>query len=416
MKIQKKTLPNGLRVLFIDLPDNQTVTVEVLVKVGSLDESKDNEGISHFLEHMCFKGTTLRPKALDISRELESLGAQSNAYTSHNHTAYYAKSHSAHASKLLDIIADIYLNSTFPKEEIEKEKGVIVEEINMYKDQPDYQVDEEWGRIFFGKGPLSRPIIGTKESVLRMSQSDLKKYHSKFYTPKNTVVIVSGSFDQKSIFNQIKKYFSHIKTSSTTKRPRTLIPLHTNTTSVVTKKTDQAHIVLGVKACDIRSEDKYATAVLSCILGGGMSSRLFQILREEMGVAYYVYTQFSQGFDYGFFKIFAGVDKNRVQEVRDVLGREIAKIISNGVTEEELYRAKEFMVGMMYLNLESSDDFCSYFGIKEIFDTPLELPKNREKRIREVSKKDVEKVAKKILSQNFVTAVIGDFPKNFLSK
>ncbi len=416
MKIQKKTLPNGLRILFISLPDNPTVTVEVLVRAGSLDESVKDQGISHFLEHMCFKGTTNRPTALHISRELESLGAQSNAYTSHNHTAYYAKGQASNASKLLDIIADIYLNSTFPGDEIEKEKGVIIEEMNMYKDQPDHQVDEEWSKIFFQQGSMSRPIIGTRESVLALTQKDFQRYHKKFYTPKNTVVVVSGSFDAVTIFSQIKKYFSKLPSVSEPKRPKTFTPKDGGKHTVISKKTDQAHLVLGVKACDMFNTDKYATSVLSCILGGGMSSRLFQQLREQMGVAYYVYAQFSQGRDYGLFKIHAGVDKNRVKEVISVIQKEVENIIADGVTDEELYRAKEFMIGSMYLGLESSDDFGSYFGIKEIFGLERQLPKEREKRIRAVTKDDVRKIAQKIFTQKFTTALIGDFPKDFLSK
>jgi predicted Zn-dependent peptidase len=415
MKIQKKTLSNGVRVLLISLPDNPTVTVEVLVRAGSMDESEKNQGISHFLEHMCFKGTTNRPSALHISRELESLGAQSNAYTSQNHTAYYAKSQSAHASKLLDIISDVYLNSTFPVEEIEKEKGVIIEEINMYKDQPDHQVDEEWNKLFFKTGSLSRPVIGTKETVLSFTQNDLKKYHSKLYTPKNTVVVVSGSFDEDSIFSQIKKQFSKSKLAPQPKRPKVIIP-KTGDKSVVSKKTDQAHIVLGVKACDAFDEKRYATAVLSCVLGGGMSSRLFQLLREKMGVAYYVYTYFSQGREHGLFKIYAGVDKNRVHEVLHMIQSEIDEIVAHGITDEELFRAKEYIVGSMYLALESSDDFCSYFGVKEIFGSKRQMPKEREKCIRAVTTEQVKQVAKSILTQKFTTALIGDFPKDFLSK
>lgn len=416
MKIQKKTLSNGLRALFIELPDSKTVTVEVLVRTGSLDEKEHNQGISHFLEHMCFKGTTNRPTAMDISRELESLGAHSNAYTSHNHTAYYAKSASVHAGKLLDVIADIYLHSTFPEFEIQKEKGVIVEEINMYKDQPDSLVDEEWNKIFFKTGSMSRPIIGTKESVLRMTRKDFVEYHKKYYVPENTVVVVSGSFDQKKMFEDIKKYFSKIPQNPVSKRTKIQVPRALHNVSVVQKKTDQAHIVLGVKACDMYSDEKYATAVLSCILGGGMSSRLFQKLREELGVAYYVYSQFSQGQDFGTLKISAGIDTTRVKEVLSVINDEVAKISKEGVGDEEMYRAKEFMIGSMYLGLESSDEYCAYFGVKEIFGLKSELPKEREARIRKVSKDEVKKVARKLFAQSFTTALIGDFPKDFLGK
>ncbi|MBP6856256.1 MAG: insulinase family protein [Candidatus Pacebacteria bacterium] len=416
MKIQKKTLPNGLRVLFVSLPESPTVTVQILVRTGSRDEKEREHGISHFLEHMCFKGTKVRPSALHISKELEGLGAQSNAFTSYEYTGYYAKSQASHALLLVDIISDIYLNSTFPESEIQKEKGVVIEEINMYKDRPDHEVHEDWRRIFFEQGPLSRPIIGTKESVTSFSRKDLLLYQKKHYIPKNTVVVVSGTFDENKIYKEIKSRFENIDSKTPAKRVRPKISSSTIRNFVKEKKTDQAHLVIGVPAYDSFKPEKYALAVLSTILGGGMSSRLFQLLREEMGVAYYVYAHSSYLTDHGYFEIGAGVDKNRVQEVLEVIKKEIASVVENGVTDEELHRAKEYMIGSMYLDLESSDAFGAYYGMQEVLGRPIESPKEKEKLLRKVSLSDVSRVAKKILSQPLTTALIGDFPKDFLKK
>ncbi len=414
MKTTKKILKNGLRILFVSMPESPTVTVQILVRAGSRDEQDKEHGISHFLEHMCFKGTENRPTALSISKELESLGAQSNAFTSYEYTGYYAKSQSSHASKLLEIISDIYLNSTFPESEISKEKGVVIEEINMYKDRPDHEVHEEWRHAFFQTGTLSRSVIGTKESVSSFTREMIVAYHKKHYIPSNTVVVVSGNFDEKIILKQIKDAFQPSESKNQPRRIKPKVTVASSRNVVLTKKTDQAHFVLGVPAFDTFKEERYSLSVLSVILGGGMSSRLFQLLREEMGVAYYVYAHSSFLTDHGYFEIGAGVDKNRVKEVLDVIHNEIRKVVAEGVTSEELSRAKEYMTGSMYLDLESSDSFGAFFGAQEVMGKEKELPKDKEKLIRSVTLVDIKKVAKKVLTQNFVTALIGDFPTDFL--
>lgn len=413
MKITKKKFPNGMRFVGVNLPESKTVTVQVFVRVGAEDEKKGEEGLAHFIEHMCFKGTVKRPTALSITREIESLGAQVNAYTNYKTTSYYIKGSKSHIEKIIDIISDIYNNPLFPETEIEKEKGVVIEEINMYNDQPDNLVDEDWQKLYFEKGRYTCPIGGTKETVSSFTREHLISFFERHYIPHNTVFVVSGTFNEKKVIDQIKKSFFKKTHYLPGRRPlisHTKKPIK----HVVSKKTDQAHLVMGVPACTYLSDERYPTYVLSTILGVGMSSRLFHLLREEMGVAYYVYSQVSIAPSHGVFKIYAGVDKNRVKEVIEKIQLEVKRIVHDGVSDEELSRAKEYMAGEINLGLESSDDFSSFYGNQEVHGLPPESPKQKEKKMRSVTKSAVLKVAKKLFKKPFVISLIGDFPPNYL--
>jgi len=282
MKYIKKVLKNGLRVVIVPMKDNPTVTVLVLVEAGSKYETKEVNGISHFLEHMYFKGTVKRPKAIDISKELDSIGSQYNAFTGQEYTGYYAKSGERHFKTIFDVVSDIYLNSTFPEAEMQKEKGVIIEEINMYEDLPNRHVQDLMMELLYGDQPAGWNIAGSKKNILKMKRDDFVKYKKEHYLPKSTVVIVSGNVTEKTVMGEVEKVFGKIPSGK--KYPKIKVSeIQTKPKALVSfKATDQTHFVLGMRTYDLFSKKNTILSVLAGVLGGGMSSRLFQKLREEM--------------------------------------------------------------------------------------------------------------------------------------
>lgn len=395
-KVIKKVLNNGLRVLFVPMTDNPTVTVSVLVGTGSNYETDAQTGLSHFLEHMCFKGTVRRPGVSDISRELDSLGANYNAFTNNEITGYYAKVESKYAPQILDIVSDVYLNSTFPESEIKKECGVIIEEINMYEDMPQSQVEQLFDTNMYKGQPAGRDVLGTKESVSKMTREDFVNYHKKYYVPNNTVVVVAGSFDQTKMLNLIKKHFHNSKKKTLPKFLKTINKQDKYNVNVLSKKTDQSHMVFGFHGLKIGHKDETTLGVMGSLLGGGMSSRLFTKLREEMGVCYYVNAYMDSATSYGSIEFTAGVTNTRVEEVLKVFLEECKKLKTISVSEEELNKTKQYMVGTMKLNLESSNSMAMYFGGQEVLVGKIVTPEERIKLILAVTSKDIMRVAKNI--------------------
>jgi predicted Zn-dependent peptidase len=284
MKFSKKILKNGLRVVTVPMKDNPTVTVLVLVEAGSKYETKDINGISHFLEHMCFKGTIKRPKAIDISKELDAIGSQYNAFTSQEYTGYYAKSDAKHFKKIFDLVSDIYLNSTFPDIEIEKEKGVIIEEINMYEDMPNRHVQDLVMTLLYGNQPAGWNVAGSKQNILNMKREDFVKYKNEKYVPEATTLIVAGKVTEKEVLKEVEKVFGYLPKKKKAKKEKTNEFQTKPEILVKFKDTDQTHFVLGVHTYDLFNKKNAILSVLSGVLGAGMSSRLFTKLREEMGV------------------------------------------------------------------------------------------------------------------------------------
>jgi predicted Zn-dependent peptidase len=410
MKFLKKVFKNGLRVITIPMKDNPTATVLVLVEAGSKYETKKMNGISHFLEHMCFKGTTQRPKAIDISKELDMLGSQYNAFTAQEYTGYYAKSDARHFSKIFDIVSDIYLNSTFPEAEMEREKGVIIEEINMYKDMPNRHVQDLIMKLLYGDQPAGWNVAGEKKNILKMKRDDFITYKKMHYLPEATVLIVAGQVTEKEVMGKVDKIFgkvprgkkiSKIKVKEIQKKPEMLVNF---------KKTDQTHFILGMRSHDLFSRKNAALSVLGGILGGGMSSRLFQKLREEMGVGYYVRASNDAYTDHGFFQISAGVDNQRIGEVIKAVLNECKKLKEKKVSPEELNKVKECLIGNMKLFLESSDDIANFYGGQELLKRELKSAEQKAKEIRKVTASQIQNLAKDIFKNNKLNlALIGPF-------
>lgn len=410
IKAKKKILKNGLRVVTIPMKDNPTVTVLVLVGTGSDYEKKEVNGISHFLEHMCFKGTEKRPNAKIISHELDALGCQYNAFTSHEMTGYYAKADSKKFKQIFEIVSDIYLNSTFPEAEIEKEKGVICEEINMYEDMPSRHVQDLFQEVLYGDQPAGRNIAGSKHNVNKMTRDDFVKYKNAHYVAESTVIVVAGNIKETDVNEEIKKYFGNIDSSKKSKKVKTKISQNKPNTLIKYKDTDQTHFVLGVRSFDTFSENNSILSVLSGILGAGMSSRLFIKLREEMGVAYYVRSYNDVSTDYGAFQISAGVNNARTEEVIKEILKECARLKTELVPEEELKKVKSFLIGNAKLSLEATDDIANFYGNQEVLKGSMRSIEEKAKKINMVEAKDIQNIAKKIfVTKNLNLSIIGPF-------
>jgi len=394
----------------VPMKDNPTVTVLVLVEAGSKYEEKSNNGISHFLEHMCFKGTEKRPKALDILEELDSTGSVCNAFTSLEYTGYYAKADAKHFGNIFDIVSDIYLNSTLPEKEIEKEKGVIIEEINMYKDIPQKRVSDLFTRLLYKDQPAGRNIAGEKENVLRMKRKDFLAYKSAHYLPEATVIVVAGHIKEEEVLRKARKIFGtvsrgkkfcKVKVKESQKKPEILLEY---------KKTDQTHFMLGVRTYDLFDKRDMALELLSGVLSGGMSSRLFLKLREEMGVGYYVRSGNDAFTDHGFFQISSGVDNKRIKEVLRAVLEECRKLVKYKIKKSELDKAKECLISGMKFSLESTDDVANFYGEQEILKKEIQTVKEKVLEIKKISSDDLQKLAKGIFkNQNLNLAMVGPF-------
>ena len=410
MKFSKKVLKNGLRVITIPMKDNPTATVLVLVEAGSKYEEKKVNGISHFLEHMCFKGTTKRPKAIDISKELDALGSQYNAFTAQEYTGYYAKSDAKHFSQIFDVVSDIYLNSTFPETEMQKEKGVIIEEINMYEDMPQRHVQDLVMKLLYGDTPAGWNIAGEKKNILNMKRDDFVTYKKAHYLPEATVLVVAGQVTEKQVMREVNKIFRNIKRGKKVGKVKTKELQKKSEILVSFKKTDQTHFVLGVRSLDLFSKKSAILSVLGGVLGGGMSSRLFQKLREEMGVGYYVRAYNDAYTDHGFFQISAGVDNKRIKEVIKAVLNECNKLKNEKVGEEELNKVKECLIGNMKLSLESSDDIANFHGGQELLKREIKNAEEKAEEVRHVTALQIQNLAKDIFQNNKLNlALIGPF-------
>jgi len=395
----------------IPVRGNPTATVLVLVETGSKYETKKINGVSHFLEHMCFKGTTKRPSALAISHELDALGSESNAFTSQEFTGYYAKSASRHALKLLDIVADVYLNPLINKEELQKEKGVITDEINLYEDMPHRLVHEIAMELLYGDTPAGWRVIGTKENIQSMTEKEMREYRTRQYVPKKTAVIVAGDISEREVLSAVKKHFEKMPSGVVAKKIKVTERQQKPQLRIRYKKTDQAHLVVAFRTFDMFNKDNPILSVLTGVLAGGMSSRLFQKIREEMGVGYYVRAENDAYTDHGFLDISAGVDPKRINEVLRAILAECKRLTKEPVPKEELEKTKEYLIGMMQLSLESSDDLAQFYGMQELLRRKkIEDPAAVAKKIRAVTAKDIMRLAKKVFTDKGLNlAVIGPF-------
>jgi predicted Zn-dependent peptidase len=423
MHFKKTTFKNGLRLVTAPMKDTNTVTVIVAVAAGSKYETKNVNGLSHFLEHMFFKGTKRRPKTKDIAEALDAVGGEFNAYTSTESTAYYAKVDKEHIHLAIDVVSDIFLNSKIEEKEIEKERGVILQEINMYEDTPMMAVGEEFENLLYGDQPAGWKVIGTKENIAKMNRKDFANYMKNFYTAKNTVVAVVGNFGEageRGVIREIGKIFSDMREGEVNKKKKTVERQTEPSLKIKHKKTDQTHLVLGFRGYDMFHKDRFALSLLANILGGTMSSRLFLSVRERLGLAYYVRASDDESSDCGYFSVSAGVDtdKAKIEKTVKTILAEIRKARTSGVSERELQKAKDNLRGKMALSLESSDEVASFLAGQELGRREIKRPEEILAKIDKVNKSDILRVAKDIfVSGKMNLALIGPIEDgNFLEK
>jgi len=409
--MEKTTLKNGLRIITVPQKSTQAVTVLVLAGTGSKYEKKEVNGISHFLEHLLFKGTKKRPTPIDVILPLDRVGGVYNAFTSEEYTGYYAKVAAEHFDLALDIVSDIYLNSKLDPKEIKKEKGVIIEEINMQHDHPMSYVQVLWNKLLYGDQPAGWDVAGTKENVLGIFREQLLSYRKDQYVASNTVVCLSGNVSRNSkVINKVKKYFSGIKVRKPIKKPSVIEKQITPECLLDKKGTDQTHFCLGVRGYNLFHPQRYSQELLASVLGGMMSSRLFMKIREELGLAYYVRTVSVSDTDTGCLVTQAGVDNQKVEKAISAILREYKKISRKKIPFQELKKAKDNLKGKMSLLLEASDAQASFYGIQELLENKILTQKEIYAKINKVSADDILKLSRDIFQpQKLNLALIGPF-------
>lgn len=400
MNIKKNTLENDLTQIVVPMEDTPTATVLVMVNAGTRFETADNNGVSHFLEHMCFKGTQKRPNPRDIATELDALGTESNAFTWYEHTGYYGKTRSDNAREVLEILADIYKNSLLQPEEIAKEAGVITEEIKMYQDLPMRQVHDVFRRQIFGDQPAGWEVLGPEEVVQSLDKEALVDYREKHYTPEATTVVVVGGVDEEAVMSDITDRFGELPAGSNPSPERTSYATDSDQVVQKEKDSDQTHLVLGAPAVAYDSEDRPAVETLSTVLGRGMSSRLFHKLRDQMGVCYYVNAGTEYYSDSGLIKIATGVDTERVTEVVKVVTQEMNILREELVDKNELEKATEYLAGNYMLNHESTNEIANDLAEQSVLGLELEKPEAYVERLQAVTAEDVREVAANLFTSD----------------
>ncbi|HUD44582.1 MAG TPA: pitrilysin family protein [Patescibacteria group bacterium] len=412
MRFNKTILPNGLRFITVPMPSFESATVMVMVGAGSRYETKKNSGISHFLEHMAFKGTEKRPTALIISSLIDGMGGEFNAFTGKESTGYYIKAAKNNVELCLDVLADMLQNSKLEQVEIDKEKGVILEEINLYEDTPMRKIGDIYESLLYGDTPLGWDIAGEKDIIRQINRQDFLDYMGGLYSADNMTVVVAGGIDEGEVKNLVEKYFNGMKKFKTPTYEKIVESQKKPAVLIKEKKTEQIHIAMGVRTTNADSPEKYPLEVLSAILGGGMSSRLFHEIREKRGLAYYVRSSSDHYKDCGSFVTMAGIDPKRVLEAVSVLAEEYEKVKDGklNLTEEEITKAKEFLKGHFVLELEDSRSVASYYASQELLEEEKLNPDEVLAKIDSIDPIEIAEVGQKYFKNGTLNlALIGDF-------
>lgn len=407
------TYPNGLRLVTVPMKDTKSVMVLILVATGSRYETQKNSGISHFLEHLMFKGTAKRPGTLDISYELDSIGADYNAFTSKEYTGYYVKCASDKINTALDVISDIFQNSKFDAEEMDKERGPIKEEINMYFDTPARHVTELFDELIYGDHPLGWNVAGKKEIIDALRRDDIVDYFNAHYFAKSTLVCIAGNITPETAKKKVANYLNNIREAEIIKPVPALEGQNEPRLKIFNKKTDQTHINLGFRAYSRFHPKLEALEAMSFILGSGMSSRLFVEVRQKRGLAYRVGSGTTSYNETGDLSTFAGLNIDNLSEALKVILREHKKLVQEPVSEEELKRTKDYAKGRLAIGLETSDAYASFYGEQELLENRMLTPEERLEKVMAVTREDIQKVAKDILKpEKLNLAIVGPFKED----
>lgn len=405
---EKKVLSNGLRVILVPMENSEAVTIQVLVGVGSNNETKKINGISHFLEHLFFKGTKKRPNPGDINKELDRMGASHNAFTTKEATGFWVKSSIKDFDISFDIISDIILNSLFKKEEIEKEREVILQEINMYEDIPPQKILKKLISVMYGDQSMGWETLGEKESVKRIEREDIIKYRKVNYSVQNMIIVVAGNIDAEKVFKKISGIFSKNRRGKYQSQSGFKDFQDEPQIKIIDKKIDQSHLAIGIKAFDMFDERRYALNILSTLLGEKSSSRLFMEIREKLGLAYYVGSMSWLLSKTGILFIRAGVSHDNLKKTVEKIVEIIKDIKNNGIAKKELEDAKSHIRGQVALSFETTDQVADFYGEQELFYKKIMQPEEILKKIEKVSQSDILKVTRDIFRPEKISmAVIG---------
>ncbi|MGG3479172.1 pitrilysin family protein [Peribacillus frigoritolerans] len=399
--IKKYTCQNGVRIVLENIPTVRSAAIGVWIKTGSRNETPELNGVSHFLEHMFFKGTTKR-NSREIAESFDSIGGQVNAFTSKEYTCYYAKVMDNHASYALEILADMFFNSTFDGEELKKEKNVVYEEIKMYEDTPDDIVHDLLSKAVYENHPLGYPILGTENTLETFNSDTLKKYVHDMYTPDKVVVSIAGNVDEKLI-KEVESYFGSYQGGED--RLELVKPSFHENRITRKKDTEQAHLCLGYNGLEIGNDKTYSLITLNNILGGSMSSRLFQDVREQRGLAYSVYSYHSSYQDSGMVTVYGGTGTNQLDSLYETIQETLDTLKRDGITEKELRNSKEQLKGSLMLSLESTNSRMSRNGKNELM-----LGEHRSLddiiiKIDEVTEDTVNELANQIFTEHSLSLV-----------
>lgn len=408
--IKKYTCKNGVRIVLEEMPILRSVAIGIWVKNGSRHESPELNGISHFIEHMLFKGTKTR-SAREIAESFDSIGGQVNAFTSKEYTCYYAKVLDTHASYALEVLSDMFFNSVYDERELEKEKNVVLEEIKMYEDTPDDIVHDLLSKAIYANHPLGYPILGTEKTLKSFTDDMLKQYVHHTYTPDNVVISVAGNVSE-SFIEEIENIFGSYEGGKHEENKSK--PVFNKNWLTRKKDTEQVHLCLGFEGLSVGSEDIYDLIIANNILGGSMSSRLFQEVREQRGLAYSVYSYHSSYEDSGIVAIYGGTGADQLDLLFDTIQQSLETFVEEGVTDKELKNTKEQLKGNLMLGLEGTNSRMSRNGKNELLLGKHRTPDEIIELIDAITKEDVNRMAERIFTKDFSLSLIspnGKLPK-----
>ena len=412
MKYSLTKLKNGLQLIISPLNSTEAVTVLVLLPVGSRYESAEVNGVSHFIEHLLFKGTKKRPTALDISRELDAVGAEFNAFTAKDQTGYYVKVAADKIELAFDILSDMLFDATFASAEIERERGVIIEEINMYQDNPLMYVEDVFEQTAFASHQLGQLISGPRQVIRTISRNKIISYRRRFYNPKNMVLAVSGAASSATARRLAEKFFvsGRAATASAPTYKKFAVTQTKPRATLVYKKTEQVQVCVGFPAYRLSDPKMSALYLLAVILGGNMSSRLFTRVREQHGLAYFIRSSISAYQDTGLLFIQSGLDPRRIKKALGLISTELRAIKESGVTAQELAAAKEFLKGKLILDLEDSDRIADWLGKQQLLLRKIQTPQQRIAKLKAVTAAQVQRAANEVINKKRTNlAMIGPF-------
>ncbi|WP_425413501.1 M16 family metallopeptidase [Micromonospora rhizosphaerae] len=418
--VRRTVLPSGLRVLTEAIPAMRSVSFGIWVAVGSRDETGPQAGAAHFLEHLLFKGTRKRG-ALEISSEIEAVGGETNAFTTKEYTCYYARVLDEDLPLAIDVMCDLVADSILKPADVETERGVILEEIAMHDDEPGDEVHDLFARALYGEHPLGRLISGTEETVTPMSRRQIQSFYRRRYTAPQIVIAAAGNLDHAAVVKLVRQALrgTPLDTDPAAPAPRRpaapAVRTRPATTLVEPKETEQAHLILGCPGIDRTDERRFALGVLNNVLGGGMSSRLFQEIRERRGLAYSVYSYAGQYADSGLFAVYAGCAPGKVDEVLELTRAELARVAVDGLTEAELARGKGMSKGSFVLGLEDTGSRMSRLAKGELLYGDLMPVDELLARVDSVTLDDVNTLAAELLTRPMSLAVVGPFDQSAFS-